>query len=73
MGVQVNINAITGQSPYNIFICQSDGNNCIYIDKTDVIPFQFEIPTPYNTLMEYKIKIIDGNGSTITGNAAVQE
>jgi hypothetical protein len=72
MGIQVNINSITGQSPFNIFICDSNGDNCIYIDKINEIPNQFEIPSPYNTQTEYKIKIIDGNGSTITGNAIVQ-
>lgn len=72
MGIQVNINAITGQSPYNIFICQADTDNCIYIDRISEIPYNFEIPAPYNTLTEYKIKIIDGNNSIITGNATVQ-
>lgn len=72
MGIQVNINGITGQTPFNIFICQSDGGNCIYIDKIETTTYEFEIPAPYNTLLEYKLKIIDGNNSIITGNATVQ-
>jgi len=73
MGIQVNINAITGQTPFSIFICENNSNNCIYIDKIDTTPYEFEIPEPYNTLSEYKLKIIDGNGSLITGSAIVQQ
>ncbi len=72
MGLEVNITSVTGQSPYYVFICDESGENCIYIDETEVIPFLFQIPSPYDTLTEYKLKIIDGNGSIITANNTVE-
>ena len=72
MGIQVNINSVTGQTPYYIFICNPDGKNCVYMDETSSLPFEFEIPSPFNTLSEYQLKLIDGNGKIITGNKQVE-
>jgi hypothetical protein len=71
MGIQVNINGITGQSPFNIYICLTGGTQCIFIDKTENNTYQFLIPPPYDTLSSYMLKIIDGNNSIITGQTIV--
>jgi len=72
MAVQVTISGITGQSPYDVYICQSNGTGCFYISTTSVIPDVFDIPAPYNNSVSYMLKVIDSNNCTITGTTIVQ-
>lgn len=67
MAIQVTINAITGTSPYDIYICQSNGTNCFYISTITTTPYVFDIPEPYNTVTSYMVKVIDNNNCLITG------
>lgn len=67
MAVQVTINSITGQSPYDIYICQTNGTGCFYITTIETLPYQFDIPQPYDTLPNYLLKVVDANNCTITG------
>ena len=71
MAVQVTINSITGQSPYDIYICQSGGTNCFYITTISSAPYIFDIPAPYNTSSSYMLKIIDTNNCVISGTTTV--
>jgi len=71
MAIQVNINGITGQSPYNIYICQSDGTGCFFMDTITTTTYEFDIPVPYDTSPSYMLKIVDGNGWIITGETTV--
>lgn len=67
MAVQVTINSITGQSPYDVYICQSNGTGCFYISTITSLPYVFDIPEPYNTSTSYQLKVIDSNNCVITG------
>ena len=67
MAIQVTINGITGSSPYDIYICQSNGTNCFYISTISTVPYIFDIPEPYNTATSYMVKVIDNNNCLITG------
>jgi hypothetical protein len=71
MGVQVTINSITGQSPYDVYICQSGGTNCFYITTISNTPYIFDIPVPYDTSSSYMLKIIDTNNCIISGTTTV--
>jgi outer membrane biosynthesis protein TonB len=71
MAIQVTINSITGQSPYDIYICQSGGTGCFYIATISSLPYSFDIPYPYNTSSAYTLKIIDNNQCVITGDQYV--
>ena len=59
MAVQVTISNITGQSPYDIYICQTGGTSCFYMTTITSAPYIFDIPAPYNTSDAYMLKIID--------------
>jgi len=72
MAIQVTINGITGQSPYDVYICQSNGTGCFYISTTSVIPYVFDIPAPYNNSVAYMLKVIDTNNCIISGTTIVQ-
>jgi hypothetical protein len=71
MEIQVDINSITGQSPYDIYVCQTGGTDCYYMTRIDSTPYSFQIPEPYNKSYSYMLKIVDGNGSTITGITSI--
>jgi hypothetical protein len=72
MGVQVTINDITGQTPFNVFVCQSGGTGCFFMVTTSSLPYVFDIPEPYDTYDAYMIKIIDASNCIITGVTTVQ-
>ncbi len=72
MVIQVSIYTITGQSPYDIYICQTGGTGCFYMATTSSTPYVFDIPAPYNTSDAYMLKIIDDNGCVITGIGSVE-
>ena len=72
MVIQVSIYTITGQSPYDIYICQTGGTGCFYMATTSSTPYVFDIPAPYNTSDAYMLKIIDDNGCVITGISSVE-
>ena len=67
MGLQVTINSVTGTSPYDVYICQSNGTGCFYIATTSSIPYTFDIPVPYDTATSYMLKLIDANNCLIAG------
>jgi hypothetical protein len=67
MAVLVTINSVTGQTPYDVYICQINGLDCFYMTTTSTVPYQFDIPEPYNNSTSYMLKIIDANGCVITG------
>lgn len=71
MPVNVTINSVTGTTPYDIYVCDPYGNSCFYISTKSSFPFSFDIPQPNDTFNEYMIKLIDGNGYTITGKTGV--
>lgn len=73
MAVQVTINDISGQTPYDIYVCQVDGSGCFYISTiTDSsFPYVFDIPAPNDTSANYMIKAIDANGCIISGTSSV--
>lgn len=71
MAIQVTISGITGQSPYDVYICQTGGTGCFYMTTITSAPYVFDIPAPYNTSSEYMLKLIDDNGCIISGNTQV--
>lgn len=72
MQTQVLINGITGKSPYDIYICEGNGQNCLYINTITTKTYDFIIPSPYNLLDTYMLKIVDANKLIITGVQSVQ-
>lgn len=67
MAIQTTIDGITGQTPFDIYICQSNGTGCFYISTITTTPYVFDIPEPYDNATSYQLKVIDGNGCIITG------
>jgi hypothetical protein len=72
MAIQVTINNITGSSPYDVYICQSDGSGCFYISTINSTPYIFDIPPPYDNSTIYLLKIIDSNNCVINSVKEVE-
>jgi hypothetical protein len=71
MAVQLTIDSITGQSPYDIYVCQTGGTGCFYMTTINSVPYTFNIPVPYDNLSAYMLKVIDANGCIITAEEPV--
>lgn len=73
MAVKVTISGITGVTPYDVYICQSGGTGCFYISTiTDAqVPYEFDIPAPYDTSNSYMLKLLDNNNCIISGITSV--
>ncbi len=63
----VTINSITGNTPFEVYLCMSDQNSCYYIDYINVsqIPYTFNVPIPIQDMGSYCLKIIDSDGCSI--------
>ena len=66
MSELVQILTISGEQPYNIWVCDfcGAGEQCIYIDTINQsnIPFTFNLPTLFINSSGYCVKMIDNNG-----------
>lgn len=62
MAISVSITNIVGESPFDIYVCQSGGTDCIYITTINDTSYNFEIPSSYDTSTTYTFKIVDNNG-----------
>ena len=69
--IKVNINGITGQSPYDVYVCQSSINDCIYINTISGTTYSFDLPKPFDNNLQYIVKVIDNNGRVITKTTPV--
>jgi hypothetical protein len=73
MAIKVTISNITGATPYDIYICQPDGTSCFYMNTitTAQLPYEFDIPVPYDTASQYMLKVIDNNNCIISGTTTI--
>lgn len=71
MPVEVNISSIVGSPPFDIYICQTGGTACFYINTISETTYSFDIPQPYDTNSAYMLKIIDNNNCVISGITTV--
>ena len=62
MSTFININAISGQSPFDIYLCDSP-TSCIYIDTvpSSSLPYEFQIPVIMEGQTNFTLKVIDNN------------
>jgi hypothetical protein len=61
MPLIVNIQSVTGNTPVDIYVCNSGGGSCTYVATVAVFPYQFEVDDTYATT-DFIVKIIDTAG-----------
>ena len=64
MPTNININNITGATPFNIYLCYSSNTSCIYINtiSSSSLPYNFQVPSVMEGELSYKLKVIDNSG-----------
>ena len=58
MPINVQIQSVTGNTPVQIFVCDSGGSSCTYVATVAVFPYQFEVDDTYATA-DFTVKIVD--------------
>jgi hypothetical protein len=63
MPTNININNITGATPFNIYLCNSSNTSCIYINTipSSSLPYNFQVPSVMEGELSYKLKVIDNS------------
>lgn len=64
MAIDITVNSlISGTSPYNVWVCDSCnlGATCQYIDTFSTSAYTFTLPTAYESIPNYVVKVIDAN------------
>ena len=64
MAIDITVGSlISGTSPYNVWVCDSCdlGATCQYIDTFSTSAYTFTLPTAYESIPNYVVKVIDSN------------
>ena len=67
MPVLININNITGSSPYQVYLCLSGYSPCYFVEQitSSELPYEFYVPEPIENFSHYCVKVIDSDGCII--------
>ncbi len=70
MPVNVVISAITGTSPYDIYICDTGNTTCVYVTgiTSGDLSYSFNIPTLFESVPTLSLKIVDSDGCVVINN-----
>lgn len=66
MPLQISIPNLTGNSPYDLYVCDTTLTACTFQVTFANTPYVFDLPAPYDTYSEFCLKIIDNDGCWIT-------
>ena len=63
----VTVSDITGNTPYEIYLCMPGNTSCYYIDyiNSSQLPYTFNVPIPIQDMGSYCLKVIDSDGCSI--------
>lgn len=64
MSQEVIISSVTGNTPVEIFYCDSTSGSCVYVATVSVFPYVFTVPGPYDN-GDFVVKILDTQGCEI--------
>lgn len=60
---QLTINSIIGLiPPFSGYVCNSYGNNCVYIGEITTTPITLTLPPQFNMVPVVGLKLIDNTG-----------
>jgi hypothetical protein len=67
MPIDITINDISGQTPFDIYVCNTGQTYCVYsatITSGD-LPYTFEVPIPFLNSEGVNLRIVDDNDCQI--------
>jgi hypothetical protein len=67
MPIDITINNISGQTPYDVYICDSGSTTCVYVSTivSGDLPYTFQIPNFFTNQPNFNLRIIDDNNCQI--------
>jgi hypothetical protein len=67
MPIDITINDVTGQTPFDVYVCDTGSTTCIYVSTiNDVqLPYTFTVPLYFSNLDRFNLRIIDDNNCQI--------
>jgi len=63
MPIDITINDISGQTPYDIYVCDTGSTYCVYAATINYgdLPYTFQVPIVYSNNTSVNLRIIDDN------------
>lgn len=73
MPTNININNISGATPFDIYLCDESNISCVYINTipSSLLPYDFQVPTIMETQTSFNLKVVDNNGCTSISNILI--
>lgn len=71
MPTEVVINGLSGQSPFNVYLCDNPITSCVYIDTITGGTFNFGIPDIFDGQTSFNLRITTNNGCEIFQNLTI--
>jgi hypothetical protein len=70
MPTQITISSLSGLSPFDVYTCDTEYTNCIYISTitSGQVPYSFDLPFIQEGAVEIGLKVVDTNGCIIEEN-----
>ena len=65
MPIDITINSVTGNSPYDVYICDNPVTVCIYVDTVNSFPYTFLVPTILSSQNDFNLKVVDNTNCTV--------
>ena len=61
MANQIQINSISGTSPFDIYVCDVTISYCFFVSGITTTPYTFNVHPPLESITPIILKIIDAN------------
>jgi len=73
MPTNININNVSGATPFDIYLCDESNISCVYINTipSSSLPYDFQVPTIMETQTSFNLKVVDNNGCTSISNILI--
>lgn len=73
MPTNININNISGATPFNIYLCDDNNLTCVYINTipSSSLPYDFQVPSMMEGQVSFNLKVVDNNGCTSISNILI--
>lgn len=70
MPTRITISELSGSSPFDVYTCNTNLTNCIYISTINSgdIPYEFDLPFIMEGMGSFTVKVIDNNDCVVTEN-----
>ena len=67
MPTNINVSNITGQEPFDVYICDSGSTVCVYVDTINSVdlPYIFNVPLVFEGLTSFNLQVVDDNNCII--------